>query len=211
MLAHLVRTVLVSPDAELRTIFEFAFLPARYSNTALEAVSPYALYWSPISYSFLHADWSHLLMNSFWLLAFGGFVARRLGSLSFLVLFAVGALGGAAIHYLLHSESVVPMIGASAAVSACMGAAMRLPLPSEAEFRSNPAFVNPRTVLEALTNAQVLTFTGIWFAVNFIFGAGLVDIAGQGQTIAWEAHIGGFLAGFLLFGLIDRPTRTDMV
>jgi len=62
----------------------------------------------PLTYSFLHADWAHVIMNSFWLLAFGGVTARRLGALRFVILFAIGAIGGAALHYIFHGDDISP-------------------------------------------------------------------------------------------------------
>jgi membrane associated rhomboid family serine protease len=63
--------------------------------------------------------------------------------------------------------------------------------------------------MQALRNPQVLVFLGIWFFLNlgFGFGADTGDLGGSG-TVAWQAHIGGFLAGLLLFPLFDPvPTK----
>jgi membrane associated rhomboid family serine protease len=53
----------------------------------------------------------------------------------------------------------------------------------------------------------VLGFLGIWFAVNIIFGVGSIAIGADGASVAWQAHIGGFLAGLLLFSLFDPVPR----
>ena len=53
-------------------------------------------------------------------------------------------------------------------------------------------------------NSRALLFIAIWFATNILFGAGLVPIFGEETSIAWEAHIGGFLVGLWLFPLLDR-------
>ena len=70
--------------------------------------------------------------------------------------------------------------------------------------RNNPrAVYHPAASLsENLKNPQVLFFIATWVAVNFIFGAG-ATLLGPGIQIAWQAHIGGFLAGLLLFSLLD--------
>ena len=49
----------------------------------------------------------------------------------------------------------------------------------------------------------MITFLAVWFAINLLFGLGSLSIAGYEQNIAWQAHIGGFLAGLLLFSLFD--------
>ena len=49
----------------------------------------------------------------------------------------------------------------------------------------------------------MLTFVIIWFVVNIVFGIGALSMGGETQAIAWQAHIGGFLAGLLLFSYFD--------
>ena len=59
----------------------------------------------------------------------------------------------------------------------------------------------------ALRNPRVLAFLGVWFGVNIIFGVGSIAIGVDGVSVAWQAHIGGFLAGLLLFSLFDPIPR----
>ena len=75
---------------------------------------------------------------------------------------------------------------------------------------SRQAFFVPAAPLsQALRNPQVLVFLGVWFAINLLFGIGsLPDVLGSG-TVAWQAHIGGFLAGLLLFPLFDPVPRRE--
>jgi membrane associated rhomboid family serine protease len=54
-----------------------------------------------------------------------------------------------------------------------------------------------------LRNPRVLGFLGVWFGVNLIFGIGSIAIGADGVSVAWQAHIGGFFAGLLLFSLFD--------
>ena len=208
VLIHFSLENLFSGQERLELILEFAFIPLRYSNQTLLELSPFAVYWSPLSYSFLHADWLHLGMNSIWLLAFGTVVAKRVRTARFLFLFILGAMAGAGLHYVFHNEDLVPMIGASAAVSACMGAAVRFAFPRGGRFGMADASQLPmQTLREAFSNKQVVTFTLVWFAVNFLAGAGVLDPTGEGQSIAWEAHVGGFLAGLFCFGIIDNSNH----
>jgi membrane associated rhomboid family serine protease len=53
----------------------------------------------------------------------------------------------------------------------------------------------------------VLAFLAIWFGVNIIFGVGSIAIGMEGANVAWQAHIGGFFAGLLLFSLFDPIPR----
>ena len=66
----------------------------------------------------------------------------------------------------------------------------------------------PRCRLAArLRNTRVLGFLAVWFGVNIIFGVGSIAIGADGASVAWQAHIGGFLAGLMLFSLFDPVPR----
>ena len=54
-----------------------------------------------------------------------------------------------------------------------------------------------------LSDARVLIFLAVWFGINILFGLGSLPITGSDQPVAWQAHIGGFLAGLLLFSWFD--------
>jgi membrane associated rhomboid family serine protease len=104
------------------------------------------------------------------------------------------------------------MIGASAAISGAMAAAMRFvfqrggPLGA---FRDGDGedsnYRVPATPLFAtLRDPRFLMFVGVWLGLNALFGLGTISIGSEeGQQIAWQAHIGGFVAGLLLFNAFD--------
>ena len=168
--------------------------------------------WTFVTYAFLHGSWPHVALNSLWLLAFGSPVARRFGDLRFLLFFLVCAVAGAIAHALVHSTGVIPMVGASGAISGAMAAAMRFALRSDVPLvvlRADPGVVDRLPALplmQALADRRVLVFLVVWFGTNLIFG--LVPGLTEG-TVAWEAHVGGFLAGLLLFRLFD-PVRPGL-
>lgn len=173
--------------------------------------------WSLLTYALLHGDWMHFGLNSVWLLAFGAPVARRFGTLRFLALFGVTALAGVAMHYALHAYDPMPIIGASAAVSGAMGAALRFvfqpgaPLGLALALRPDEplAYRLPALPLRrSLQDRRVLTFIIFWFVTNFAFGVAAQPLGLTEGGIAWEAHVGGFLAGLLLFSLFD-PRQLD--
>ena len=58
--------------------------------------------------------------------------------------------------------------------------------------------------MDALRDRRVLAFLGVWFGLNVLFGLGSLSMSGNEQTVAWQAHVGGFLAGLLLFTMFDR-------
>ena len=63
VLVHFLRVSVFEDATNSQTIVSFAFIPLRYSNLEIWQISPFAAYWSPLTYSFLHADWAHLIMN----------------------------------------------------------------------------------------------------------------------------------------------------
>jgi len=125
---HAVRTLLLSEQQDIEFLLSFAFIPARYDTAfVLDGALPGggADVWTFVTYALIHADWVHLGVNAVWLLPFGSAVARRFGTLRFLAFFAVTAAAGAALHLATHAGEQFPMIGASAAISGTMAAAMR--------------------------------------------------------------------------------------
>jgi membrane associated rhomboid family serine protease len=112
-----------------------------------------------------------------------------------------------------HEHAVAPMIGASASVSGTMAAAIRFAFVkgSFLSFSRGDADVAAKvpalSLARALRNPRVLAFLLVWFGVNLIFGIGSIAIGTDGASVAWQAHIGGFFAGLVLFSLFDPVPR----
>jgi len=171
-------------------------------------------WWTPLTYALLHGSWGHVVLNALWFVAFGAALARRIGTGRFLIFYAVTAVAGALVHYLTHQTDLSPVIGASAVVSGAMAAVARFAFQPGGALGGvfNPgadeaAIMPPAPPLSVvLRDRRVLMFLGVWFILNFIFGVVSLPVGGGEGPIAWEAHVGGFLAGFLLFPLFD-PVR----
>jgi len=207
---HLLRHLLSAQQDET-FILTFAFIPQRY--TALGMTFPggtAARYWSPLTYAFLHAGYVHLIVNLVWMASFGAALARRFGSARFLALAAAGALAGALAHCIMHPADPGIVVGASAAISGMMAATARFAFSPGGPLAggvTDAAYLVPaESMLAAVQNPRAVTFILIWFAVNLVFGVTGGLGAGVAGTIAWEAHIGGFLAGLVGFSLLD-PVR----
>jgi len=193
------------PDLDDTLLLWFAFVPARYAEGG-EAYPGGAAggAWSFLTYALLHGDWTHLLVNAVWLAAFGSGLARRFGGRRFLLFSAACAVAGAGAHLLAHAGEGVPMVGASAAISGQMAAAARYAFGPPAGQRGHPAFRAPALSLgRTLADPRILAFLGVWFALNLVFGSGLVMLEPDQPDIAWEAHVGGFLFGLFAFSLFD--------
>lgn len=149
---------------------------------------------------FLHGSVLHLASNLLFLWVFGNNVEDRLGRFWYLVVYLVGGVLGSLTYVALHAESSVPLLGASGAIAAVMGAYL---------------VVYPRArILSALATAGVqvvyvpaVVVLGLYFVTQFVTSA---------EEVAWEAHAGGMAAGALLALLIAllpsvrRRARTDV-
>ncbi len=217
-------------EEDIRLLDATAFVPARFSlwvgltdaasvqealraggrsvqelRTALHeyfVASGGAAPWTLVTYAFLHGSWEHVIVNSLWMLAFGSPVMKRFGMARFFAFFAVTAAAAAAFHALMNPTDVAVLVGASGAVSGLTAASVRFAIgPGLLSGRGD--FYRPAAPLaEALCDKQVLIFVAVWFGINLIAGLG-APFGGEGMRIAWEAHVGGFVAGLLLFSLFD--------
>jgi membrane associated rhomboid family serine protease len=195
-----------------------AFIPARYSGFpepipggAIASVTSF------LTYALVHANLFHLGINSVWLVAFGGAVANRVGSSRFLLLSAVCAVAGAAAFLAMNTGRLVPMVGASGAVSGLMGATMRFLFSATDHggglraLRENPQSIPVMRLADALLDRRMLGVTAAFVLANALGVLGLGGVSTGG--IAWEAHLGGYAAGLLLFGLFvpqqNRPARAN--
>lgn len=209
---HATRMLLLTEAQDTRFLLAFAFIPARYQPGFLGAFPGgiAADVWTFFTYAFLHANLIHIGLNVAWLLPFGTALARRFGPGRYVAFMLVMAAAGALAHLVSHPGAGVPMIGASAAISGAMAAAMRFvfqqggPLGAWRATDEQSYRVPAASLLSTLGDMRFLLFLGVWIGLNALFGLGTMSIAGEeGQQVAWQAHIGGFFAGLLLFNLFD--------
>lgn len=203
---HLVRQYLVyfvSEAADDRLVELLAFSPARLSTGGTTG-GPAAAASQFVTHVFVHGDFTHLLINSAWFLAFATPVARRIGTVRFLAFFLLCGVGGALL-YLPFNDAL--MVGASGAISGLMGAALRfllVPLSErDVEALAGDAQRAPLMSLAAsLRDRRVLIAIAGWMLLNLLFAWVAPNLLGE-RSIAWEAHVGGFLTGLFTFGWFD--------
>lgn len=150
---------------------------------------------------FLHGGWLHLIGNMWFLWVFGDNIEDRLGPLRYLVFYLVCGLGAGSLHLLLNSNSTLPTLGASGAISGILGAYIVL---------------FPRARVLTLIFLVIFFFTvelpaavvlGWWFVIQFLSGLESLGMRSAGG-VAWWAHIGGFVLGVILIKLWpQRPRR----
>jgi Uncharacterized membrane protein (homolog of Drosophila rhomboid) len=172
----------ILPDA---VVWALALVPERFVN----GVTPAAAL-PLVSHVFLHGGFMHLGFNCLWLLAFGPLVARRYGAWLFLLFFFAAGLAGGLTHLALNWGSPDPVVGASGAIAGLMGGGLRMIRwpGQEVQGRLAPIF-----------SRQILMFSGLWLVTNLLFG--LIGISGQ--TIAWQAHMGGYFFGLFAIAGVD--------
>jgi membrane associated rhomboid family serine protease len=178
-------TVLIG--AENRASVILGVIPARLSG--LIDITPAVPAWlTPLSSTLAHGGLIHLAFNMLMLVWCGAKVERVLGSGSLVVLYVAGAYVAAIAQWLVDPVSPIPMIGASGAISAVIGA-FALTFGQQKRIVGSPGLnraLNALWLLAAWVLLQLMT--------GFLAGA-------QGFLLATPAHIGGFLAGLLL----ERP------
>ncbi len=152
---------------------------------------------------FVHAGWTHALLNALACLAFGAPVARRFGErgagpAAFLVFFVlcgvIGSLGFAALSW--GHEAV--LVGASGGIAGLMGAASRMIPPHDGR-------------LAPLASPPVISMAAAWLGVNLVFAVVGFSFGGGGAPLAWQAHLVGYAAGLLGVApalALSRPSRS---
>jgi len=207
-LIHLVRNQL-SDEQDDWLVLALAFVPGRYTAAGAELPgAPWASVTSFVTYIVLHGDLTHLAVNSAWLLAMGSVIARRIGTVRFFAFSAACGIAGALAFLGANPGRMVPMIGASGAISGLMGAVFRLMLgardPGERVLvGDHPEHVRRPSLAETFASRNALVAIGLWVGINLLLALGVMGIADPG-VVAWEAHLGGFFAGLLAFGFFDR-------
>ena len=147
-----------------------------------------------LSSMFLHGGWMHLLGNMLYLWIFGNNIEDAMGHAKFAVFYLLCGVMAALSHALTDPSSQIPMVGASGAISAVLGAYLLL-FP-----RAHVLVLLPAVGMTRVAAGIVL---GMWFVTQLISGG--MSVGAQGGGVAFFAHIGGFVAGMALVGLFKRP------
>ncbi|ESY69626.1 MULTISPECIES: rhomboid family intramembrane serine protease [Mesorhizobium] len=188
-------------DTQLMTLlYDGAFIPVLYTG---QYGFDWFLFTRPFTYAFMHGGFAHIAINMVWLAAFGSPLANRLGALRFAVFFAVTGLASVALFWAMHPYGEAPLVGASGAISGMMGAAARFGFHTD-RSAGKAAFAGPvLPVSIVLRSRGVVIFLAMWMIINLATGF-LGFAPGTDGQIAWEAHIGGFIAGFFGLRWFDR-------
>ena len=152
-----------------------------------------------ITSMFLHGSWMHLLGNMWFLWLFGNNIEDSMTRPRFLLFYLLCGLGAALLQVFIEPDSIVPMVGASGAISGVMGAYLVL-YPRVRVFTMVPLGFFLTSV--ALPAWAMLIY---WIVLQLL--GGFTRIGADGGGVAFWAHVGGFVAGIVLVKVFERPDR----
>lgn len=142
---------------------------------------------------FLHGGWMHLIGNMLFLYIFGDNVEDQFGHLKYFFFYIIAGIAAALTQVLMFPQSDVPMVGASGAIAGVLGSYVFL-FP-----KARITTLIPVIFFFQVVELPAFLFLGIWFFMQIFSGVFSLGIGADAGGVAWWAHIGGFLAGVLLF------------
>lgn len=191
---------MLSQRAELVFLYHWGVVPGWITGLGAMDIPPQ---WGPrmftlLTYQFLHGGLFHLAGNMLYLWIFGNNIEDALGWWRFLAFYLAGGIIAAGMQIAGEPASVAPMVGASGAIAAVLGAYFLL-YP-----RSNVVVLIWLFFFVRLIRVPAVLVLGLWFFMQ------VISLGGGGGGVAWLAHIGGFVAGLLMVRLFmpRRPTYT---
>jgi membrane associated rhomboid family serine protease len=180
-------------------ILRLGFIPYEISNAV--DLNPKNLAPVPLTIftaMFLHGGWLHLLSNMLYLWIFGDNVEDILGHFKYLFFYFMCGIVASLTHGFLNLSSQVPTIGASGAIAGVLGAYMFL-FP-KARIRTLMILF----VFIQVISVPAIILLGYWILIQVL--SGITEFGSQTQGgIAWFAHVGGFICGFILIIMMRKP------
>ena len=195
---------LMLPQRGVEQIFYlFGIVPARFTHPDWAAYVgfPVDTYWPLLTHQFLHGGWLHIIANMWTLWIFGDNVEDRMGSVRFAIFYLTCGVLAGLTHLVTNPNSTVPSVGASGAIAGVLGAYL-LFFPTARLVVMFPIFFFP-----FFFEVPAVIYLGFWFFSQLF--SGTLALAGPQHVggIAWWAHIGGFVSGMILCGLLVRRRR----
>lgn len=196
----------------LEFVLQYAFVPAMFAE------DPGGRFLTLFTSLFMHGGVMHLLSNMIFLLVFGDNVEDRLGRLPFLIFYLLGGAAATLAHMLFTGNSPVPLVGASGAISAVLGAYI-LFYPQQRVITFIPPLVLPWLLISLFVRVPrffmlwlpAWLFIGYWALLQLLEAGGSLGAGGDGAGVAWWAHVGGFVFGLAVVGLTGRNRRRPPV
>lgn len=180
------------PGELLRTVPPGTMVPLGPELHCILSADPH--WWSLVTSMFLHGGWMHIAANMWFLWVFGNNIEDSMGHVRFVVFYLLCGVVAAGTQMLVNPDAVVPMVGASGAISGVMGAYVLLYPRVRVHTLVWLGFFVTTVVLPAYV------MLGYWFLVQLLMGAAGGFSPTEGGVAVW-AHIGGFVAGMVTIKL----------
>jgi len=193
-IVFLYTVMLGARGSQLFTV-QFGYIPVEFvQSIELTPQIPASVYLTMFSSMFMHGGWLHLIGNMLFLWIYGNNVEDYFGPVKFLLFYLISGLAAIALFTLLSPHGEVPLVGASGAIAGVMGAYMVL--HPQARITVLILFIFIQFI-----ELPAKTILGIWFVYQIVMS--LINRAGGGG-VAWAAHVGGFIFGWLILKLIVK-------
>jgi membrane associated rhomboid family serine protease len=170
----------------------------RISERLVCVVDPEPSYMTLLTSMFLHGSWIHLIGNMVFLWVFGNNIEDAMGHGRFVVFYLVCGIAAAAAQMLVDPQSVIPMVGASGAISGVLGGYLLLYPRVRVHTLVFLGFYATTITLPAYV------MLGYWIFLQVIAGLPALARMEAGGGVAFWAHIGGFVAGLVLIKFFAR-------
>lgn len=186
--------------AEERFVLTFAAVPAELFHRGPSVGEPGIPAWFTVFTSmFLHGSFLHLAGNMLYLWIFGNNIEDVMGHARFLAFYVLNGVIAAVAHAVTAPDSMVPMIGASGAISGVLGAYLLLFPYARVEVLILLGF------FARIVPVPALWVLGFWIIIQVLNAT--FSLGGLGGGVAWFAHVGGFLSGLTLIKVFQRYER----
>jgi len=181
--------------------YVFGVIPAEVMNTFFTGASLTPVLFSFVTTMFVHGGWLHLIGNMLFLWVFGDNVEGRLGHFRYLLFFLFVGFFASLVHILSNPLSTMPVVGASGAVAGVLGAYIIL-FP-----RARVLALVPIIIIFTLMEIPAVVFIALWFVLQLFNG--VASLGGDANTVAYWAHVGGFIAGAVLIKIMAPRLTKD--
>jgi membrane associated rhomboid family serine protease len=160
---------------------------------------PRPIYWTLLTSMFMHGGLGHIFGNMLYLWVFGDNVENRFGHFRFLLFYLTSGLAASAAQIAISPDGVIPNLGASGAIYGVLGAYIVL---------------FPRNRVNAIFFYHVFSIPaymviGMWAVTQFMYGFGSIAMTEQTGGVAHMAHVGGFVAGVVVAGLVRLNMKSE--
>ncbi|RJQ32726.1 MAG: rhomboid family intramembrane serine protease [Actinobacteria bacterium] len=179
---------------------QYALVPATYFSTAAFS---FPRLFPLISSMFMHAGWLHIGGNMLYLFIFGDNVEDAMGHFRYLAFYLLAGVLSAIAHIYTNIGSSIPSLGASGAIAGVLGAYIVL-YP-----KSRVATLIFLIFFFQIIEVPAIVFLGLWFLLQLVSGAAAITKPASGSSVAYFAHIGGFVAGMILVFFLKRTGIVD--